>query len=784
MVTHWPKKRRIIGTRVRRIDGSAKSTGKARYSFDINSPGMLHAVMVRSPHAHAVVLNIDSSAAEKVPGFKALHRVIDPLQATFVKLDSETVTYRVDQEKEPKTLDLSRKPRLYKGRKEIKATDLKAGERFTIAGEVFYAGDEILAVACDTEEHALDAARACKVDYLELPHQVDEKAALKQSLATVPGGKKNTKEVADTSSGKGANAFKDADVVHEGTYGVPVISHQCLESHGLVAEWQGDKLTVWASTQATTGTAGQLKKRLVGSVPDIQVECITHFIGGGFGSKFGPDVQGIVCAELARKTKARVKLMLDRESEVLVGGNRPSTAGTVKIGAKKDGTIVAYEADVHCTPGVGNSGPFVVIPYVYPIPNTHVRQTVVRLNRGSQRAMRAPRHPQSCYMTDCAIDDLAAKLGMDPMQVRLKNLPENDPNAVKSNPVSYNALRGTIYRKQFELIAGLSDWKKKWHPPGADKGVVKHGIGMALHTWGGQASGARNECTVTISRDGSVLARSSTQDLGTGQKTVTAIVVAEVLGLTPKDITIEVGESDYGASSGSGGSTTCPSQAPATLQAATTVREELFKKIAPRLNVQPEDLSVEGGKVVAKGGKSWSWKEACARLGMDQVKATGWWTFPESQKPENRGISGSGVGGVQVAEVEVDTETGQVRCTRVYAVQDCGLIVNKLCCESQVAGGVIMGVNYALFEENLFDQTTGRQVNADMEFYKLGGIRDMPQVIVHMMDMPERGVIGIGEPPTISTNAAVGNAIHNAIGVRVPESPFSPDRVLAALAKK
>jgi len=160
------------------------------------------------------------------------------------------------------------------------------------------------------------------------------------------------------------------------------------------------------------------------------------------------------------------------------------------------------------------------------------------------------------------------------------------------------------------------------------------------------------------------------------------------------------------------------------------------------------------------------------------------WTFAISGEEDNKGVSRIGVGGCQVAEVVVDTETGVVRCTQVVAVQDCGLIINKLGCESQVAGGVIMGLNYALFEERIMDRATGRQVNPDMEFYKLGGIQDMPKIVVHMMDMPERGVIGIGEPPTISTHAAIGNAIFNAIGVRVPHTPFSPERVLAALARK
>ena len=733
MATKWPQKRRLIGTKVQRIDGPEKATGRAKYSFDINRPGLLHAAILRCPHAHARVKSIDTAAAEKAPGFKALHLIA------------------------------------------------KDGT------ELFYAGDEVLALAADTEEHCRDALRAVKVTYDVLPHQVDEKDALKKDLGTTPGAgpRKNVRQVADDTTGEGAKAFDKADVVSEGFYGVPVIAHQCLESHGLVAEWNDDltELKVWASTQATTGTAQQLASRL--KVPAAKVQCITHHMGGGYGSKFGPDVQGIAAAELARKAKAPVKLMLDRAEEVTVGGNRPSSYAKIKIGAKKDGTIVAFEADATCTPGVGNTGPFVVIPYVYPIPNTHVRQVAVRLNRANQRAMRAPRHPQSCFLTDCALDDLAAKLGMDPMQVRLKNLPKNDADAIKKNPVSLPAIQGSLYVRQIEIAAGLAKWKDRWHAPGHDKGPIKHGIGMALHTWGGQASPQLNECKVAIARDGSVLAESSTQDLGTAQRTVTAIVVAELLGLQPGDITVKIGESPYGQSSGSGGSTTCPSQAPATLQAAMAVRDDFFDKIAAKLGSKKEDLSVEAGKVVDKGrSKTWAWKEACARLGMEQAKGTGTWKFADSEKEENRGLSSSGVCGVQIAEVTVDIETGLVRCTKIVAVQDCGLLINKQGCESQVAGGVIMGVNYALFEENIFDRVTGRQVNPDMEFYKLGTIKDIPQIVVHMMDMPERGVIGIGEPPTISTAAAIGNAVFNALGVRVGQTPFTPDRVLAALAQK
>lgn len=206
--------------------------------------------------------------------------------------------------------------------------------------------------------------------------------------------------------------------------------------------------------------------------------------------------------------------------------------------------------------------------------------------------------------------------------------------------------------------------------------------------------------------------------------------------------------------------------------------------MAKKIGAKPEDLEIVPGKVRDRAaGKEYDWKKVCARLGTDKAKGVGTWTFAESQKKENDGISKVGVGGVQVAEVSVDIETGIVRVKQIVAVQDCGLIINRQGCESQVTGGVIMGLNYALFEEIVADRQTGRIVNADMEFYKLGGISDMPRIVVHMMDMPERGVIGIGEPPTISTHAAIGNAIFNAIGVRVPETPFTPDRVLAALAR-
>jgi xanthine dehydrogenase YagR molybdenum-binding subunit len=810
MAEGWPKKRRLLGTKVKRLDGPDKATGRAKYSYDINRKGMLHGLILRSPHAHAKIKSIDTTAVRQVPGFKALVVLGVAKNGLVAEIDGDKLTCRVpapkkkgkaDNPNEPKeerfTVRVTPAVTLLSKNKVVKLSDLKPGDPVTVESEqdavgreLFYAGDEVAAVAADTEEHARDALRAIKVEYQVLDHMVNAAEVLKDpDKKTTPGPLKgNLSPGKEATKGDVDAGFKDADVVVEGTYGVPVISHQCLETHGLVAEWDADGgLTVWASTQATVSTAQALAGRF--GVPQSKVKCVTHFMGGGFGSKFGPDAQGIAAADLARRAGAPVKVMLDREEEVTTAGNRPSAAGTVKIGGKKDGTITAFAVDCHGTPGYagGATVNLNLLPYVYldTIANWKRTHAVALTNAGGARAMRAPGHPQNCVLTEFAVDDLAAKLGIDPLVIRRKHLPPNNPKA--TDKVSWAARRHDVYTEQLDIAERLSGWKEKWHPPGQGKaGAVKHGIGMALHTWGGFAAGGTtpNECHVKISRDGTVTAETSTQDLGTAQRTVTAIIAAEILGMMPTDVIVKLGESQYGFSSGSGGSTTCPSQAPAALLAAQAARDDLFKKVAPKVGADAKDLAVEPGKVVdAKNNKEWAWKEFCARLGMDEAKGKGEWSLALSNEPGNENISSGQVGGVQVAEVLVDTETGVVRCTHFVAVQDCGLLVNKLACESQVAGGVIMGLNYGLYEECILDRVTGRQVNPDMEFYKLGGLRDMPKITVHMMDMPDRGVIGIGEPPTISTAAAVGNAVFNAIGVRVPFIPLTPKRVLDALAK-
>jgi xanthine dehydrogenase YagR molybdenum-binding subunit len=739
----WPQTRRLIGTKVPRLDGPEKSTGRARYTFDINRPGMLHAKILRCPYARAHVRRIDVTAAQKLPGLRALYLVA---RADNVVGDN------------------------------VPAPPANA------AIELYYAGADVVAVACDTEEHCDDVLRAIRVEYDVLPFQVKEEDALRTHafrrgrIGTAGPGL--TTNVGAGTGGGASTGFNDTVfeglTVHEGTYTIPVICHQCLESHGIVCEWDDklENLTIWASTQAVPITASVLAQPL--GIPAARIRCITHYMGGGFGSKFGNEIENVACAQLARRARAPVKLMLDRAEEVITGGQRPGYSGRIKIGGNKQGDIRAIDADVQGVSGT-SGGATAMVPYVYSVPNFRRSCQVIRLNTQKLRAFRAPNHPQNCFLTEQPIDDLAARLNLDPLQLRLRNLPANAMGAANTWPT----IRHTLYTQEIDIARKLSQWDKKWHAPGKGAGgPIKHGIGMALHTWGGTGN-AGNQVRVTISQDSSVLVQCSTQDLGTANRTVLAIVVAEILGLLVSDITVRIGESPFGNSSPSGGSTTCPSVAPSALAAAQAIRDTLFATIAPRFDVQPADLSIGVGHLVnrANNNAQIPWRQACSRIGNTPISEM------RTAVPADVNAQG-GVCGVQIAEVRVDTETGVVRCTRVVAVQDCGLIINKLACESQVAGGVIMGVNAALYEERIMDRVTGRQCNPDMEFYKLGGIQDMPDILVHMHDMPQRNVIGIGEPPMISTAAAVANAVFNAIGRRVGTAPFTPERILAALAQK
>ncbi|MBI3208896.1 MAG: xanthine dehydrogenase family protein molybdopterin-binding subunit [Candidatus Solibacter usitatus] len=707
---NWPemKTRAVMGKRYTRQDGLEKSTGRAKYNSDLNKPGMLQSAFLTSPYAHAKIRSIDTSAAEKLAGVTAVRVIV------------------------------------------------------AAGAEVNYQSQEIALVAATSEQIARDAVRLIKVDFEVLPHVVKEDDLSKVGNRAKPAGEQVT--------GDPDKAMKEADVVSEGMYGIPVLTHCCLEPHGQVSEWKGDGVNLWPSTQNVTGIGPDLAKNL--EVPATQVKVHMDYIGGGFGSKFASDRWGVEGTKLSKASGGRpVKVFLDRATELNIAGNRPSAFAKIKIAAKKDGTITAWDSVSWATGGMTGGG-MPPIPYAFTnIPNRRLNHTAVQTNGGPLRAWRAPNHPQASFLTCAALEDLASKLGMDPLELFAKNV-QYAPEA-----------RRETYLHQLKKAAELSDWSKRWHRRGdSGAGPIKRGMGIGLCTWGG--AGHASTCKATIHPDGSVEVELGSQDLGTGTRTIVGQVAAETLGLPLEAVKVKLGDNSYPPSNASGGSTTVGGVSSSTRIATADALDKLFAKVAPSLNSTADKLEAVGGKIQVKGdaSKSIQWAAACKKLGVESASATG------SNDPRNpKGLNTQGVAGVQIADVSVDVETGVVKMNKMVAVQDCGLVVNPRLAESQVLGACIMSVCGALMEERVMDNATGRVLNPEMEFYKLAGIGDIGDIVVHMdirEENDKRGIIGLGEPPTIGGIAAIANAVANAIGVRVPSVPLTPDRVLAALEER
>ena len=696
-----PKDRNIIGTRVNRLDGPAKTTGTAKYAYDVNLPNMLHAKILRCPHAHAKIAKINVSKAEAMEGVKAVRILND------------------------------------------------------VGTEIKWSLDEVVAVAAVTEEIAKDAIRAIEVDYELLPHSVNEKHL---SVAS------NSQPAEEETTGDPDTAMSSAKVRSTGSYGLTQIAHCCLEPHGQVSEWSdSENVNVWASTQAVSRIPAEIGDKA--GIPASNVHVDTQYMGGGFGSKFSADRWGVECVELSRDTGQPVKLMLERDAEVAVAGARPSAYGEVEVGCDVDGNVIAWSSKSWGSGGPSgtNSPP---IPYVFAFENQRHQHTSVATNTGPARAWRAPRHPQGCLITMSALNDAAGELGMDPLEFFFKN-------------ISRTGARANLYKEELKKAAEMISWKEKWHKRGEGRGPLRQGLGLALHTWGGRAHGSN--AAVVVYPDGLVEVKLGSQDLGTGTRTIIAMTLAETFGIRIEQVKVNIGNSDFPQSGPSGGSTTVGGVTGSTRRAGINALNMLFEKIAPELGVAVDDLEAVNQVVRSKSNslKSLPWTQATAMLGVIPLTATG-------SNPGPGKLNDSGVGGVQMADVSVDIETGVVKVNKMVAVQDCGLIINMKTAESQVLGALIMGITYALTEERVFDDTTGRMLNANMEFYKLAGIGDIGQLEVHMMTGPEhdeRGVIGLGEPPVISPGAAIATAVANATGVSMPELPLTPDRVLAALKK-
>ncbi|HXR48589.1 MAG TPA: xanthine dehydrogenase family protein molybdopterin-binding subunit [Candidatus Limnocylindrales bacterium] len=687
----WPTETKYISHPTLRVDAVPKVTGRARYSSDIQAGGWLYGMILRSKWPAAKILSVNLDKARQIPGIKA----------AVVARDGE----------------------------------------FTVR---FY-GEEIAAVAGTSKQACLDALRAIEVKAEPRnDFAVNENEARKDDAPQVWEGRSNVAPGRPREQGNVDQAFGECAAVIEGFYTTPVQIHNPMETHGNTVSWTDDGVTAWASTQGISsvrdGLAGALQ------LDQSKVRVITEFMGGGFGAKFGAGAEGVLAAQLSREAKAPVRLMLTRFDQALAVGNRPSSFQKIKMGAKADGTLHAFEAENYGTAGIGaggdsgggGGGADLTMPYLYKVPNSRVKQSHVAVNAGSARAFRAPGNPPASFGMESAMDDLAVKLGMDPLAFRLKN----DPNEVR--------------QREYAIGAEKIGWKEEYRKPGSSPGPVKTGIGCAGAAWpaGGPSRSTQGEAQ--INPDGSVEFRLGVQDIGTGTKTVIAVVAAEMLGLQPEQIAVKVGDTNFPPGPGSGGSTTCASVSPTVYDICTRALQQLQQQTG----------------IADARGKNWF--AACKKLGVNPLVVHGNWIEGLSNRPAY---------GVQFAEVAVDTETGLVTVKKVVAVHDCGLIIDTLTLESQINGGVIMGMGYALYEERVMDDLSGVVLNPNFETYKLPGIADVPEIEIVLLNMPERGVIGIGEPATVPTAAAIGNAVANAIGVRVGSLPITPAKVLAALGK-
>jgi len=731
----WPSREQAaqIGKRHDRIDGMAKSTGQAKYTYDVNLENQLIVRALACPHAHCRVRAIDTREAAKVPGVVYVH--------------------------------LMRAPK-------------KNAQGKRVLPEIETEGELIAAVAAESEGAAAEGVSKIHVDYEPLDVFVldhDLQAAEKAGRTKKAGGRVELEE--EPGDDEDEEAFEQREIerlldgshyVVEGTYGIDAITHCCLEAHGTTLQWKGEKLDVHLSTQNVSGTDDGFAGALKITADDVDVTC--EYIGGGFGSKFSPNYWGIAAAEIARATGRPVKFLLTREQELKIAGNRPSGFIRVRLGADKHGVVQVWDSHHWGTTGHNGSTVSVnTVPYVFRPKNNRRKATGIRTNNTPSVAWRAPNHPQACALTQTAFDDLAAKMGADSLDIFTRNLANISAQQ-----------KADVYREELAIAAQLIDWRAKWHPhgKGPSAGPLVEGLGIGLHTWGGRAN--RSTCLLKIHPDGGVQSYCGTQDLGTGTRTVCALVVAETLGLPVEAVKVHIGHSTYPFSGASGGSTTVGAVSESHRRAAEDVRRELFARVASKLEVGPEKLEAVDGRIRVAGDadRSLSWKEACGLLGIRPLEVTA------RHKGGPSSLSDRGVGGVQMAHVQVDTETGVVKLIKMVAVQDMGLIVNRTTAESQIRGAVIMEIAYSLFEQRINDPRTGRFLNADLADYRLPRLGDIGEIVVHLYEPDEqraRGVIGLGEPPVISGGAAISNAVCNATGVRVPVLPLTPKRVLDTL---
>jgi xanthine dehydrogenase YagR molybdenum-binding subunit len=711
----------LVGTPAARHDGAKRLAGVARFTVDVRLPGMLHAAVLRSPVAHGRVVRLDLDAARAQPGVRA---VLGP---------ADEVGYEVE-------------------------TPL-------LAGEPQYAGQPIAIVAADTHDQAESALEALTLEVEALPHVVDAEVALRDQ--------RFTREPSEQARGDVEAALAGADVTVELELETPAHLQTPLEPHAAVASWEGGELTAWISTQGMFAARDDLAERF--GLGKEQVRVISEYIGGGFGSKQGAGVEATLAAELARVTGRPVRLANDRHSEQLDGGRRAWTRQSVRLGADRDGTLVAVDADAVISMGLGGWLFPVLVPALtlYRCENVRGMAFPVRTNLRAQNAFRAPGVMEGVTLLEQAVDELAVALELDPLELRRRNHADRD----QASDLPYSSKR---LLECYDRAAGLAGWadRERLREPQPD-GLLR-GMGCATQIWWG-GGGPPSHATVRLDGQGHALVATGIQDIGTGTLTTARIVAAEELGFPLDRVRVTGGDTGPNLYAPvAGGSMTTPSVMPAVRSAAAKARKTLLQLASDVLEIAAEDLTVRDGRIRSRDGAlDVDVTEVTGKLGDATIDGTG----TRGPNPDGFRVQ---TFGCQIAQVAVDPALGEVRVERIVAVHDVGRIVNPLGASSQVEGGVLQGMAFALSEELVLDPTTGVPVNATLDDYKLPTIADVPEIVVDFVDRPDEnlpnvGAKGLGEPPIVPTAAAIANAFAHATGRRSRALPLTRARVLEAL---
>ena len=727
-------KLKIVGKPVSRVDGYDKVSGSGKYTYDIKLSGMLHAKVLYSSKPNAIIKNLNTKKAEKLPGVVSIISSENTKDIPWFR----NTTYLFDK-------------------------------------HVRYEGDEIACVAAESEQIAEDALRLIEVEYEELPFVTDAGEAMKSDSpkvhesGNIVGGKPDVYKRGDVNKG-----FDEADEVLEETFSTEVVIHSPTEVHCSVVNWEGDKLTIWDSTQGIFSVRDSVAASL--NIPSSNVRVIKKYMGGGFGSKLEAGKYTVMAALIAHKTGKPVRITMDRIQMNLAMGNRPNSNQSLKVGIKKDGTITALQHKSYGASGAYPSGTGCSWPLrsIYKCSNVSTEDYSVFINTGRARAFRVPGHVQGTFALESLIDDIAEKIEMDPLEFRLKNYAENDQ--VANRPYTSKKLREAYIKG-----ADIFGWKQKYKPSGKYQGILKRGVGMATQIWWG-GGGPPAYATLKLNRDGSARIIAGTQDLGTGTYTFMAQIVSEVLEIPMNKIEVSLGDTaadPYCPSSG--GSITTPSVSPAVRDAAEQMKTKLLSGAAAILDLPEKELEYKNGIVSSRTDslKNISIHDIIGKL-RERVLIT---TGARNANPEGYSIN---TFGAQFAEVEVDTYTGVVKVLKIVAAHDIGRTINRKTLENQFHGGIMQGLGFALMEERIVDEYTGKVLNTNLHDYKMPTIKDVPEIEVIIVSESDTlissvGAKGIGEPAIIPTAGAIANAVNNALGIRIKSLPITPDKILNAI---